>query len=127
MIVNNNEIVWTDSIKYLGVVFQSGKSLGIDLSECRRKFFSAVNNILSKTKFCSEIVRLHLLESYCLPILSYVIESIILDKSQLRQLNSWWNSVYRTVFNYNKWDSVKELIYYLGRIDFLHIVQMRKL
>ena len=127
MYVNNSELVWTDNIKYLGVVFQSGKSLGIDLSECRKKFFSAVNNILSKTKFCSEIVRLHLLESYCLPILSYALESIILDKSQLRQLNSWWNSVYRTVFNYNKWDSVKELIYYLGRIDLLHIVQMRRL
>ena len=35
--------------------------------------------------------------------------------------------MYRTVFHYNKWDSVKELIYYLGRIDLLHIVQMRKL
>ena len=63
MYVNNSELVWTNNVKSLGVVFQSGKSLGIDLSECRKKFFSDVNNILSKTKFCGEIVRLHLLES----------------------------------------------------------------
>lgn len=34
--------------------------------------------------------------------------------------------MYRTILSYNyKWDSVKELIYCLGRIDVLNMVQMR--
>ena len=33
-------------------------------------------------------------------------------------MNSWWNSVYRKIFHFNKWDSVSELILCLERLDF---------
>jgi len=41
--------------------------------------------------------------------------------------NSWWNSVYRKIFGFNKWESVRELVCMLGRLDLLHIVNLRRL
>ena len=35
--------------------------------------------------------------------------------------------MYRKIFGYNKWESVKEIICLFGRLDVLHIVVMRRL
>jgi len=57
----------------------------------------------------------------------YALESLNVKSEQLKQINSWWNSVYRKIFGFNKWDSVKELICLLGRLDLLHMVNVRRL
>ena len=116
--IGNDKLEWCTEFKYLGINFKSGKSLSVDLTECRRKFFSAANRILAKTKFCNEMVKLYLIENYCLPLLTYAIESLPIKDKQLKEINSWWNSIYRILFNYNKWESVSELIFYLGRLNF---------
>ena len=36
------------------------------------------------------------------------------------------NSVYRKIFNYNKWDSVSELIFYLERLDYKSLCNIKK-
>ena len=115
--IGSIQLEWAQCMKYLGVHISCAKSFQVDFAETRRKFFSAVNSILSKCNFTSDIVKLQLLESHCLPILLYACESLNLSKSRLRELNSWWNSVYRKIFNYHKWESVKDLIFMLDRID----------
>jgi exonuclease III len=125
--INEALIQWVDSIKYLGVTVSSGKFFKTDLSATRRKFFASVNSILSKCKYTSELVMLQLMESHCLPILLYAIECTCMANNDLRILNSWWNSVYRRIFNYHKWESVKELICYLGRLDLIHLTNLRQL
>jgi hypothetical protein len=87
----------------------------------------SVNSILSKCKYCSDIVKLQLVESHCLPIIMYAIESLHFKSVQLKEINSWWNSVYRKIFSYNKWESVRELICLLGRLDILHLENLRRL
>ena len=118
---------WADSLTYLGVKICSGKTFKVDFSETRRKFFMSVNVILSKCKFTSDMVKLHLLESHCLPILTYATESLNLPVSQLKEINSWWNSAYRKIFGYQKWESVKLLICMLGRLDIHHLVNLRSI
>src|SRR5580692_5997500 len=39
----------------------------------------------------------------------------------------WWNSVYRKIFGYNKWESMKEVICRLGRLNVRHMVNLRRL
>jgi len=127
MIISGSQVQWVDKIKYLGITLSSAKRLTVDYKEIRRKFFVCVNTIFSKCKYTSDIVKLELLESQCLPILLYSIECLNLNDVQLREINSWWNSVYRKIFGYNKWESVKEIICLFGRLDVLHIVVMRRL
>ena len=42
------DIVWTREIKYFGVNFCSGKDLCVDLSGRMRKYYAAVNSIISQ-------------------------------------------------------------------------------
>ena len=46
--------------------------------------------------------------------------------SQYKEINSWWNSVYHKIFNYSKWDSVSELIFYLERLDYKSLCNIKK-
>ena len=73
------------------------------------------------------MTKLQLIESHWLPILLYGIEGMNLPKTQLKDVNAWWNYVYRKIFNYNKWESVKELISLLNRLDIVHLVRLRRL
>ena len=53
------DIVWTREIKYLGVNFYSGKNLCIDLSGRMRKYYAAVNSIISHTKNVNDSLKLN--------------------------------------------------------------------
>src|SRR3989442_3645650 len=102
----------------------SGKSFQIDLANTRRKFFVSVNRILSKCNLTSDMVKLRLLESHCLPILLYAVESLNLPKSQISELNSWRNSIYRKIFNYHKWESFNLYAWSLGP-SIHHIINLK--
>ena len=123
--LNGAALSWENKIKYLGIWILSDKSFHLDLSETRRKFFMSVNYLLSKCKYTGDLVKLQLCESQCLPILLYATECVNLNNSDLKAINSWWNSVYRKIFGYNKWKSVKQLICQLNQLDFPHIVNLR--
>ena len=119
--IGDIQLQWTHQITYLGIQICCARTFRVDFSEIRRKFFSTVNSILSKCNHTSDLVKLQLLESHCLPILSYATESLNLSKAQIVQLNTWWNSIYRKIFGFHKWESVRELIFMLGRLDLHHI------
>src|SRR5277367_850174 len=122
LILNGSSLQWAEKVKYLGIWLCAGKYFCVDLAEPRRKFFMSVNSILSKCKYTNDIVKLQLLESHCLPIIMYATECLDLKPSQMKEVNSWWNSVYRKIFGYNKWESVKGLICSLKRLDVAHLI-----
>lgn len=125
MFINGSDIMWDNKLKYLGIFINNGRHFSVDLALTRRSFFKSVNYILSNCKFMSDLVKLELLEKHCLPILGYCIESLPLNCTELKAINSWWNMVYRKIFNYNKWESVRCLISNLGRLDLIHIINLK--
>ena len=53
---------------------------------------------------------LRLIESHCLPILTYGIEVIVVSEQDTRrQLRVAYNSIFRRISNYHPWQSVSEL------------------
>jgi hypothetical protein len=126
MSINGLSLSWVEKIFYLGLVLTGGKRFIVDFAAERRSFFSAVDCILSKSHFTSDIVKLFSCEVHCLPIIKYSLESLSLLNAQLRELNSWWNTVYRKIFSYNKWESVSELIVMLDRLDLITLYRVRK-
>ena len=59
-----------------------------------------------------EVVQLTLHESYCFPLLTYAAGAV-----QVHDLNMCWNTVYRIVFNFNRWESVKSFISGFGKLN----------
>ena len=66
--VGNQSLAWSQTLKYLGMNFISGRMLDDDVIVNLRGSYSAANGILSNVKYASEITKLHLLESFCLPL-----------------------------------------------------------
>jgi len=122
-------ISWSPTLKYLRVVFKSARTVVTDVDETVRKFYASANanvvmQILSHVKYASEMSKLFLVETFCLPelglfhtgastrreysrqceialMLSYSFESLNFSRKQLSQLNVCWNNIYRTIFNIN--------------------------
>jgi len=78
--LGTDTLEWCTSVKYLGVNFASGKHLKFDFHYVRRKlFYSACNCIFNNCYGVSELVQLHLQESYCLPVLTYAYPAMNAD------------------------------------------------
>jgi hypothetical protein len=115
-------INWTVQLTYLGVCICSGKLLKFDVTVIKQAFFSACNSIYSVAKHNDQMLHLTLQETYCLPVLNYCITAICLNTQQMRTLNYCWNSVFRRIFGFNKWESVSAFICGFCGLDFHHIV-----
>jgi hypothetical protein len=121
MCLGNSPVHWSESIKYLGLVLKSGNTITVDESVIKRTFYSSCNAILSNSSGQSELTKLFLLESYCLPILTYCTTAIDLSQNSLNSFNVCWNMMVRRVFHFNKWESVSMFIAGLGRLNFTHL------
>ena len=95
-----DSISWTDTFKYLGVVFNVGRKLTVNTDAIKSKFYTACNCLLGNTDSLNEILRINLLDSYCLPILQYATAALKLNKSQSWELNACWNFVDRKMFRF---------------------------
>ena len=102
MRLSNSSVGWSPSFKYLGVTFNCGVNMTVDTDIIKRKFYASCNCILGNASFLTELVKLQLLESYCLPVLLYATTAYDLSLNQLNDLNVGWNSVYRRIFGFNK-------------------------
>jgi len=60
------------SCKHLGVMFVTGLTLHVDRGNVKRKFYAVCNAVLTDSKYADEFVKLHLVESYCVPLLTYL-------------------------------------------------------
>jgi len=61
-----------------------------------------------------------------LSCLTYAMAALNLTVKQEKELNACWNSVYRKLFGFHKWESVKCCIYGLNRLDLHSIIKLRR-
>jgi hypothetical protein len=64
MFLNNMQIEWVKIFKYLGVAFAVTTSLHVDCSYVKRKFFAACSADFVKCKYASDVIKLHLVQSF---------------------------------------------------------------
>jgi len=108
----------------------AGSSFYIDLDQTRRKFYVLVNTIPRHCPGASELMnlmKLYLCESYCLPVLMHAVESLNLCTTAVGKLNVYWNIIYRKNFSYKPWESVREDMKCLGKMNFEFMYYERKL
>ena len=124
--LNGAEITWADKWKYLGVDLVSGTKFSCCISEKIRKFYRAANHIFRIEGKSDELIMLSLIETHCIPILTYAIEVIVvLDRDTRRQLRVAYNSVFRRIFSYRSWQSVSQLQSFLSRPTWEELLEKR--
>ena len=95
--------------------------IGVNFEHITHNFFMSCNNISSHSSDLYDLVQLQLHELYVLPTLTYATAAIKLSDTQLSSMNACWNSAFRRIFHFNRWESVKCFIRGLGRLDFRHL------
>jgi len=56
--------------------------------------------------------------------LVFAAGAVTYSKQQVHDLNVCWNTMYRTVFNFNRWESVKGFINGLGKLSLQYILKI---
>jgi len=51
---------------------------------------------------------------------------VFISRTRLNKLNAAWNNVYRKIFGFKQWESVKELQYLCDRLDFTRLLDFIK-
>ena len=125
--MNDKIIQWTNECKYLGVTLKTGKSFGCSTAERVKKFYRCLNSILRIEGQSTDVVMLRLLETHCVPLLTYAIEIIhVANQDERRQLRVAYNSVFRKTFGYRRSESVTALQHFLNRPTWEELIAKKR-
>ena len=124
--LNENSIEWADKWTYLGVDLISHTQFNCCIDKKLKKYYRCVNSILRVEGRSNDTMMLQLLETHCLPILTYAIEVItVCNRDKRRQLRVAYNCIFRRVFGYRNYESVRALQSFLGRPNWEELVDKR--
>ena len=125
--LNGASIDWADEWKYLGVILRQGKRFNCSIKETIKKFYRSLNAILRVEGRSDDMILLQLLESHCVPILTYAIETIhVTNRDEKRSFRVAYNSVFRRLFGYRQFESVTNLQHAMGRKTWEELVECRQ-
>ena len=127
VIVNGNKIELVKEWTYLGVTLRSDIVFNCSVAERIKKFYRCANAIFRIDGRSNDTVMLHLVETHCVPLLTYGIEVIhVKNRDEKRQLRVAYNSVFRKIFGYRWSESVSALQGFLGRPTWEQLVEKRQ-
>jgi len=90
---------WVSNVKYLGCYFLS-RSCDVDTTRCVGKFYGSFNNILNVLgKRRNDMLAVHLIKIYCLPMLLCSCEIWGARPVDMRSVDVSWNNAFRKIFN----------------------------
>ena len=122
--LNSAEIEWVNEWKYLGFILRSGSRFSCSVKEKLKSFYRSLNGILRVEGRSDDMILLRLIETHCLPILTYGVEVIHLtQRDERRSLRVAYNSVFRKIFGYRIFESVSNLQHSLGRKTWEELVE----
>ena len=125
--LNGQAIDWTNEWVYLGVTLKSNKTFDCSINDRVKKFYKCANAIFRIDGRSNDMIMLQLVESHCVPILTYGIEVIrVLNRDERRQLRVAYNSLFRKIFAFRWSESVTALQAFLGRPTWEQIVERRR-
>ena len=126
MRLGNMDLNWVESLKYLGIMLSAGNALTVDVGYMKRRFYVSCNSVLNKCKVVNDVVKLHLVKAFCLPMLTYCVAALDLTKQNIRDLAVCWNDAFRKIFHYNRWESVKDVQYFFGELPFEQLYDLMR-
>ena len=127
VMLNSKTIEWVEEWAYLGVSLKSAKSFDCSIKERVKKFYRCANSIFRIDGKSNDMVMLRLVETHCVPLLTYAIEVLhVSDRDERRQLRVAYNSLFRRIFKYRWSESVTALQHFLNRPTWEEMVEKRR-
>ena len=106
----------------------SAHQFKVNFQSARQKFFRASNGILGKIGAeSSPSVIVSLIESYCVPVLLYSVDSIICNKSVIDKMENAYSQVFSKIFKTYDKNVLKQCQYFMNRLPVELKVVCRKI
>ena len=107
-------------------MLKAGPRFGCSVTDRVKSFYRSLNSILRIEGKSDELVMLRLIESHCIPILTYAIEIVhVADRDEKRSLRVAYNAIFRRLFGYRMYESVTGLQHALKRHTWEELVMAR--
>jgi hypothetical protein len=121
--LNGNQLQYTDTVKYLGVLLSSSFKDDCDIQRQLRSLYASGNTIMTKFAHCTLSVKCLLIESYCM---NFYCSYLWCDfsKIKLSKIRVAYNNIYRQILGYGRRDSASNM-FVTNRIDTFE-ARMRK-
>ena len=125
--LNGVKIEWVNEWTYLGVTLKCGPRFSCSVVEKVKKFYRCANAIFRIDGVSNDTVMLHLVETHCVPILTYAAEVVhVINRDEKRSLRVAYNSLFRRIFGYRWTESVTALQAFLDRPTWEQLVERRQ-
>ena len=111
---------------YLGICLVSHLCFKCSVTDRIRKFYKCANAIFRIEGRSDDLTMLSLVETHCVPILTYGIEiADFFDAAQKSKVRAAYNSLFCKIFGYRNFESVTELQLSLARPTWELLVHSR--
>ena len=114
VVMNSSSIEFVVEWKYLGTTLVSCKELSFSARPDLASFFRAVNSVMYVLKDAHPHVLVNLLYTNCVPILSYACSVKEYSASDMSDCNLAMNNVFRKIFGFKEWQSIRYIREYMG-------------
>ena len=110
----------------IGIHFHCGKRFRLSTKEAKGAFYIAVNALCSKTKCkLDDMVMLHLVTSFCRPLLVYGAECITFTPGYDNAVRSSWNYVFWKIFHVSD-ALVEDIAHFTGTMSISSFVLQQR-
>jgi hypothetical protein len=128
LIINNQALVWKQELRYLGVFVVSANTFDCNLQTARQKFYKALNGIFAKIgTHASPATTLSLVNSYCLPVLLYGTEALLIKSKVVKSLENAYRAAFAKIFHTFNNDIIVNCQYYCNMLPLSYIIDIRHL
>ena len=125
--LNGTPIEWVDTCQYLRICLVSSLHFKCSVTDRIHKFYKCANAIFRIEGRSDDLTMLSLVETHCVPILTYGIEvAEFLDAHQRSKVRAAYNSLFRKIFGYRNFESVTDLQLSLARPTWELLCHSRK-
>lgn len=112
-------------MRYLGVFLKAGTCLKFNFEQAKRKFYAAVNGIISKVGTGKPDIVLSLCNSFAVPCLLYGTEAMLLNKSERKTLDNSFRRLFAKLFKSFDNSVISYCQYYMNCLPMSETVILR--
>jgi len=126
LILKETKITWATEVKYLGIYIVAATKFKCSFDAAKAKYYRSANAILAKLgNNNNKPVTLKLISTMALPCLTYSLEALALNKTELISLNSPWTRAFEKIFKTYDKNIIKQCQHYTGFMPMLQMYALK--
>ena len=126
MCLKEKKIPWSTEVKYLGIYITASTKFKCSFDAAKAKYYRSSNAILAKLgNNNNKPVILKLISTMALPCLTYSLEALSLNKTDLISLDHSWTRAFEKTFRTFDKNVIRQCQLYTGFMPMLHIYALK--